>query len=157
MAGEAVEHTGGDWGVVFPASLPPDYARLPLDRLQELHATGALDAFARHPSQLYQAALEGVVMCAVLVWYSRRPRPRYAVSGLFGVLYGTFRFVAEFVREPDAHIGYLAGGWLTMGQVLSLPLVAVGVVLLLLSRRAPTLPVVPPPVEPQPAKPAKAG
>ena len=149
--------TGGDWGVVFPASLPPDYARLPLDRLQELHATGALDAFARHPSQLYQAALEGVVMCAVLVWYSRRPRPRYAVSGLFGVLYGTFRFVAEFVREPDAHIGYLAGGWLTMGQVLSLPLVAVGVVLLLLSRRAPTLPVVPPPVEPQPAKPAKAG
>ena len=84
-------------------------------------------------------------MCVVLVWYSRRPRPRYAVSGLFGVLYGTFRFLVEFVREPDAHIGYLAGGWLTMGQLLSLPLVAIGLVLLWCSRRAPTLPVVPPP------------
>ena len=149
--------TGGDWGVVFPASLPAEYARLPLDRLRELHASGALDAFARHPSQLYQALLEGVVMCVVLVWYSRRPRPRYAVSGLFGVLYGAFRFLVEFVREPDAHIGYLAGGWLTMGQLLSLPLVAIGLGLLWRSRRAPTLPVVPPPPRDDGAADAKAG
>jgi|SRR5688572_12501788 len=146
--------TGGGWGVVFPDGLPAQYAHLPMDQLRQLHASGALDAFARHPSQLYQAALEGLVMTVVLVWYSRRPRPRYAVSGLFGVLYGTFRFLVEFVREPDAHIGYLAGGWLTMGQVLSVPLVVVGVALLWLSRRAPTLPVVPPP--PTVAETAKA-
>jgi phosphatidylglycerol:prolipoprotein diacylglycerol transferase len=131
--------TGGDWGVVFPSSLPAEYARLPAEQLRELHASGALDAFARHPSQLYQAALEGLVMLAVLVWYSRKPRPRYAVSGLFAVLYGVFRFAVEFVREPDAHLGYLAFGWLTMGQVLSVPLIALGLFLLWLSRRAPTL------------------
>ena len=131
--------TGGSWGVVFPDSLPAEYARLPMDQLRALHETGALDRFARHPSQLYQMALEGVVMMAVLLLYSRKPRPRYAVSGLFALLYGTFRFLVEFVREPDAHLGYLAFGWLTMGQVLSLPLVALGLFLLWLSRRAPTL------------------
>ena len=78
-------------------------------------------------------------MFGVLWWFSRKPRPRYAVSGLFALLYGVFRFLVEFVREPDAHIGYLAFGWLTMGQVLSIPLVLVGVWLLWLSRRAPTL------------------
>ena len=131
--------TGGSWGVVFPDSLPAEYARLPMEQLRALHETGALDRFARHPSQLYQMALEGVVMMAVLLLYSRKPRPRYAVSGLFALLYGSFRFLVEFVREPDAHIGYLAFGWLTMGQVLSLPLVAVGLFLLWLSRRSPTL------------------
>ena len=131
--------TGGSWGVVFPDSLPAEYARLPMEQLRALHETGALDRFARHPSQLYQMALEGVVMMAVLLLYSRKPRPRYAVSGLFALLYGSFRFLVEFVREPDAHIGYLAFGWLTMGQVLSLPLVAVGLLLLWLSHRSPTL------------------
>ena len=131
--------TGGGWGVVFPDALPSDYARLPAEALRELHAQGALDGFARHPSQLYQAALEGLVMMVVLLWFSRRPRPRYAVSGLFALMYGLFRFAVEFVREPDAHLGYLAFGWLTMGQLLSLPLVAIGLLLLALSRRAPTL------------------
>jgi phosphatidylglycerol:prolipoprotein diacylglycerol transferase len=101
--------------------------------------SGALNAFARHPSQLYQAVLEGLVMFAVLVLYSRVPRPRYAVSGLFALMYGVFRFLVEFVRVPDANIGYLAFGWLTMGQLLSLPLVALGLFLLWLSRRAPVL------------------
>jgi len=78
----------------------------------------------------------------VLWWYSRKPRPRYAVSGVFALLYGVFRFAVEFVRVPDAQIGdhgYLAFGWLTMGQVLSLPLVALGLFFLWLSRRSPTL------------------
>ena len=131
--------TGGGWGVVFPDSLPAEFARLPMEQLRALHETGALDRFARHPSQLYQVALEGVVMMAVLLLYSRKPRPRYAVSGLFALLYGSFRLLVEFVREPDAHIGYLAFGWLTMGQVLSLPLVGVGLFLLWLSHRSPTL------------------
>jgi len=133
------KETGAGWGVVFPDSLPDDLARLPMEQLQALHQAGALDPFARHPSQLYQMVLEGVVMMAVLLLYSRKPRPRYAVSGLFALLYGCFRFLVEFVREPDAHLGYLAFGWLTMGQVLSLPLVALGLYLLWLSRRAPTL------------------
>lgn len=136
--------TGGDWGVVFPRTLPTEYATLPIERLRALHAQGALDAFARHPSQLYQAVLEGVVMAALVWWFSSRPRPRYAVGGLFALLYGLFRFLVEFVREPDAHLGYLAFGWLTMGQVLSLPLILLGLFWLWLSRRQPTL-------RPQPA------
>ncbi|HEX5755093.1 MAG TPA: prolipoprotein diacylglyceryl transferase [Arenimonas sp.] len=128
--------TGSDWGVVFPHSNLGDYTGMPMEYLRQLHAQGALDGFARHPSQLYQMLLEGVLMATVLLWYSRSPRPRYAVSGLFALLYGLCRFAVEFVREPDAHIGYLAFGWLTMGQLLSLPLLAFGLYLLWRSRRA---------------------
>jgi phosphatidylglycerol---prolipoprotein diacylglyceryl transferase len=142
--------TGGDWGVVFPRALPPELAMLDPAALRAEFEAGGLAQFARHPSQLYQVALEGVLLFAVLWWFSRRPRPRYAVAGLFALLYGLFRFAVEFVREPDAHIGYLAFGWLTMGQLLSLPLVALGLVLLWLSRRAPT-------VQPRPAPAAEAG
>ena len=80
----------------------------------------------RHPSQLYEALLEGVVLFIVLNWFSRQSPPRMAVSGLFLVLYGTFRFAVEFVRLPDAHLGYLAFGWLTMGQILSFPMILLG-------------------------------
>lgn len=131
--------TGGDGGVVFPGSLPEPWYSMPPEALRSAWESGALDAYARYPSQLYQAALEGLALFVLLWWFSRRPRGRYAVSGLFALLYGVFRILVEFVREPDAHIGYLAFGWLTMGQVLSLPLVALGVFLLWLSRRAPTL------------------
>lgn len=129
--------TQAGWGVVFPTD--PRLAGWSAEQLQAQFASGALDAYARHPSQLYQACLEGLVMFVVLWWYSSTPRPRYAVSGLFALLYGVFRFAVEFVRVPDADIGYIAFGWLTMGQVLSLPLVALGVLLLWRSRRAPTL------------------
>jgi len=81
---------------------------------------------ARHPSQLYELALEGIALFAILWLYSRRPRPVGAVSGLFLLCYGLFRFAVEFVREPDAHLGYLAFGWVTMGQVLSLPMILIG-------------------------------
>ena len=94
-------------------------------------------ALPRHPSQLYEFALEGVVLFTVLWLYSRKPRPVGAVSGLFLILYGAFRFFVEFVREPDGHIGYLAFGWLTMGQVLSLPMLIAGVWLLGLALRRP--------------------
>jgi phosphatidylglycerol:prolipoprotein diacylglycerol transferase len=130
--------TGAGWGVVFPRADLGPYSNLPVEELRKLHASGALDAFARHPSQLYQAFLEGLVMMAVLLWYSRRARPRYAVSGLFALLYGVFRILVEFVRVPDQQIGYLFGtGWVTEGQLLSLPLIAVGLGLLWLSRRSP--------------------
>jgi phosphatidylglycerol:prolipoprotein diacylglycerol transferase len=127
------------WAVIFPKALPPEIANLGMPRLRELAQQGALEPFARHPSQLYEALLEGVVMFTVLYLYSRKPRPRYAVSGLFALMYGCFRFAIEFVRVPDAQLGYLAFGWLTMGQILSLPIIATGVILFWLSRRAPTL------------------
>src|SRR5690606_17314448 len=132
------------WGVVFPRVLPEPFASMDPAALRAQFESGALDAYARHPSQLYQAVLEGLAMFAVLWWFSSRPRPRYAVAGMFALLYGAFRFAVEFVREPDAHIGYLAGGWLTMGQVLSVPLVALGLGLLWASRRAPVLRPAPP-------------
>ncbi|MBV7563276.1 prolipoprotein diacylglyceryl transferase [Pseudomonas sp. sia0905] len=80
----------------------------------------------RHPSQLYQFALEGVALFVILWIYSRKPRPTMAVSGLFAVCYGIFRFIVEFVRVPDAQLGYLAWGWLTMGQVLCVPMILAG-------------------------------
>jgi phosphatidylglycerol:prolipoprotein diacylglycerol transferase len=84
------------------------------------------EQLARHPSQLYQFALEGVALFTILWFYSRKPRPTMAVSGMFAACYGVFRFIVEFVRVPDAQLGYLAGGWLTMGQVLCVPMVLGG-------------------------------
>ena len=84
----------------------------------------------RHATQLYEAALEGLLLFVLLWWFTSRPRPRLAPSGLFLVLYGGARILIEFWREPDAQIGYLAGGWVTMGQLLSLPMLIVGLILL---------------------------
>lgn len=97
--------TDTSWAMVFPT----DPYQLP-----------------RHPSMLYEFALEGVVLFLVLWIYSRKPRPAATVTGLFGVGYGLSRILVEFYREPDAHLGYLAFDWLTMGQLLSLPLVLAG-------------------------------
>lgn len=85
---------------------------------------------ARHPSQLYEAALEGLVLFAILWWFSSKPRPRMAVSGVFLVGYGCFRFFLEFFRQPDAFLGFVAFGWMTMGQVLSAPMIIFGALLL---------------------------
>ena len=95
------------------------------------------DGLPRHPSQLYEAALEGVALFVIVWLFSAKPRPTMAVSGAFALTYGTFRFLVEFVRQPDLQLGYLAWGWLTMGQVLSLPLIGVGIVLLHLAYRRP--------------------
>jgi phosphatidylglycerol:prolipoprotein diacylglycerol transferase len=81
----------------------------------------------RHPSQLYQAALEGAALFVILWLFARKPRPTASVSGLFLICYGLFRILVEFVREPDPQLGYLAFGWLTMGQVLSVPMILFGV------------------------------
>ncbi|MDO6514932.1 MULTISPECIES: prolipoprotein diacylglyceryl transferase [unclassified Neptuniibacter] len=106
--------TDQPWGVVFPRA-----GNLP-----------------RHPSQLYEFVLEGVVLFVLLWWFSSKPRPRMAVSGLFLLLYGIFRSMVEFVREPDEHIMFLAFDWLTMGQLLSLPMIILGAFLLLWSKRS---------------------
>lgn len=93
-----------------------------------------VDGTARHASQLYEAALEGVVLFVVLWWFGRRTRPVRAVSGLFLLLYGVFRCAIEFIRVPD-HGEYLAFGWLTYGQVYSLPMIVAGLILLVLAYR----------------------
>ena len=90
-----------------------------------------------HPNQLYEALGEGALLFVLLWWFSNRPRPRMAVSALFLIGYGCFRFLIEFVRMPDVQLGYLAGGWLTMGQLLSLPMIIVGLVLMVLAYRRP--------------------
>ncbi|MGH8271351.1 MAG: prolipoprotein diacylglyceryl transferase [Gammaproteobacteria bacterium] len=88
-----------------------------------------------HPSQLYELILEGIVLFVICWWFSAKPRPRMAVSGVFALGYGVFRFAVEFVRLPDPQLGYIAFGWLTMGQILSLPLIAAGIILLALAYR----------------------
>jgi phosphatidylglycerol---prolipoprotein diacylglyceryl transferase len=95
----------------------------------------------RHPSQLYEFALEGVALFVILWLYSARPRPAGAVSGLFLLCYGIFRFFVEFFRVPDAQLGYLALGWVTMGQILSLPMIAFGIGLLIWSYKRSAQPV----------------
>ncbi|NPD32217.1 prolipoprotein diacylglyceryl transferase [Berryella wangjianweii] len=103
--------TDAPWGVVFG---------------------GAAGMVARHPTQLYEATLEGIVLFAVLMVLAHRApwRPRGLFLGAFLTLYGCARFAVEFVRLPDEQLGYLYGGWLTMGQVLSVPLVLAGVALI---------------------------
>ncbi len=96
----------------------------------------------RHPSQIYEALLEGLCLFVILWWFSARPRPLMAVSGLFLSGYGLFRFAVEFVREPDAQLGYIGYDWglewLTMGQVLCLPMILAGMALLVFARRRKT-------------------
>ena len=104
------------WGVIFP---DPRAGHIP-----------------RHPSQLYEAALEGAVLFAVLWMLSSQPQPRGRMTGLFLAGYGLFRFAVEFVRQPDGQLGYIAFGWLTMGQALSLPMILVGLWLLRREDRA---------------------
>ena len=93
------------WGMVFPF----------------------VDAQPRHPSMLYEFLLEGVLFFIILWLFSSRPRPTMAVSGIYLICYGVFRFAVEFVREPDAHLGYLAFGWFTMGHLLTIPMLLCGV------------------------------
>ena len=106
--------TGLPWGMVFPKA----------------------DELSRHPSQLYQLALEGVVLFVALWLFSSRPRRRGQVTGLFLLGYGLFRFMVEFVREPDSHLGFIALNWMTMGQLLTLPMIAIGVWLLLIRKES---------------------
>lgn len=108
--------TDQSWGVIFPR---------------------AGDALARHPSQLYEFVLEGVVLFMVLWFYSAKPRPKMAVSGMFLLCYGLFRSSVEFFRQPDVQLGYVALDWLTMGQLLSLPMIVLGAVLVGLAYRKP--------------------
>lgn len=86
----------------------------------------------RYPSQLFELALEGIALFVILWLFSMKPRPRFAVSGLFLVCYGSFRFFCEFFRQPDPQYGYFAWNWLTMGQILSFPMIIAGIISLII-------------------------
>jgi len=95
----------------------------------------AAGGIPRHPSQLYQAALEGLALFVILWLFSKKPRPTMAVSGLFLIGYGSFRIIAEFFRTPDAQLGFIAFDWLTMGQLLSVPMLLAGGLFMFLAYR----------------------
>ena len=101
------------WGMVFPAA----------------------DKLTRHPNPLYEALLEGFVLFIILWWFSSKPRARMSTIAVFFIGYGLFRFMIEFVRVPDAHLGYIAWDWLTMGQILTLPIIMTGLILIWLVRK----------------------
>ena len=100
------------WGVIFPGEI-----------------------LARHPSSLYQAFMEGVVLFAVMWLYASVRRPHMAISGLFLLSYGIIRCFTEIFRQPDSHIGFLMLERLTMGQLLSLPMALIGLMILIISYR----------------------
>jgi len=99
-----------------------------------------VNGVALHPSQLYEAALEGLALFVIMWWFTSRPRYRWAPSGLFLVCYGVFRIAVEFVRVPDENRGYLLLDWVTMGQLLSLPMIVFGLAMLAIAyaRREPS-------------------
>lgn len=101
--------TSVPWGMVFPKDP---------------------ELLVRHPSQLYQMFFEGFVLFAILFWFSRKPRLRGVMSGLFLLVYGCVRFAVEFVRQPDAHLNFVAFGWMTRGQQLCIPMILFGVALI---------------------------
>ena len=153
------------WAMIFPHASAEDHAyafggmiegsklQFPAHPLWQATYQQFGGHLPRQPSELYEFLLEGVVMFTVLWVFSIKPRHRYAVSGLFALMYGVFRFGVEFVRLPDPQLGYLLHtGWLTMGQVQSIPLIIVGLLLLWMSRRAPV--VQPQPVEVKATSPA---
>ena len=94
-----------------------------------------VDGVPLHASQLYEALLEGLALFVILWWFTAKPRPRWAPSGLFLLCYGVFRFGVEFVRVPDANRGYLFLDWVTMGQILSFPMIVAGLWMLAVAYR----------------------
>lgn len=105
--------TNVPWAVVFPNS----------------------DGQPRHPSQLYEFGLEGIALFIFLWWYASKPRPKGCVSAMFLIGYAVCRLIAECFRQPDAHIGFIAFNWLTMGQLLSIPMLVAGLWLLRWAKR----------------------
>jgi phosphatidylglycerol---prolipoprotein diacylglyceryl transferase len=115
--------TDSVFGMIYPCAAPAIRQINPL-------CIGEWESFARHPSALYQAFTEGLVLFVIVWLFSSRPRPMGMVSGVFLASYGVLRFSTEFFRTPDAHLGFVVLDWMTMGQVLSIPLIIIGILLI---------------------------
>jgi phosphatidylglycerol---prolipoprotein diacylglyceryl transferase len=121
--------TDSPLGIVYPCHAVRDI---------DPTCTGMWEDFTRYPSPLFQAFAEGIVLFAIVWLYSAKPRRAGTVSGVFLMAYGALRFTTEWFRQPDAQLGFIAMNWLTMGQLLSLPMIAVGIVLYVYARRRAT-------------------
>ncbi len=123
-----VSHSQVPWLMGFPRAVDEDQQLLLTqpDLVPLAHQVGGLTLLPRHPSQLYEALLEGLVLFGVLWWFSSSPRPRMAVSALFLLGYGLARFTVELFRQPDADQGFILLGWMTKGQILTLPMIVIG-------------------------------
>jgi len=124
LPGRATESA---FGMIYPCAADAIRAINPL-------CTGQWETFARHPSPLYQAFTEGLVLFAIVWLVSARPRSVGVVSGVFLACYGALRFITEFFRQPDMHLGFIAFDWLTMGQLLSLPMFLAGILIVFYAR-----------------------
>ncbi len=124
------------WAMIFPDSLPVHLqaANMPEGAWQELYEQGQLAAFARHPSTLYEAFGEGLVTFFVVWIVANKAKRRGTVSAAFLLSYGITRFIVEFFREPDANRGYIAFEWMTMGHLLTLPIIGFGIWILISKR-----------------------
>ncbi|VEG14000.1 prolipoprotein diacylglyceryl transferase [Moraxella cuniculi] len=133
-----VSQANASYLMYFPQAADADFQLLQAEpSLQSLASNiGGYLLLPRHPSQLYQAATEGVLLFVLLWWFSAKPRPRYAVSALFLLGYGISRFITEFFRQPD--VGYqLIFGWMSKGQLYSVPMIVAGVILMIMAYRKP--------------------
>ncbi|OIV47022.1 prolipoprotein diacylglyceryl transferase [Sodalis sp. TME1] len=132
--------TDTPWAMLFPGSREEDLALLPANpQWQALFERYGV--LPRHPSQIYEMLLEGVVLFIILNLFIRKPRPIGSVSGLFLICYGAFRILVEFFRQPDAQLG-LFSGVISMGQILSLPMILAGVIMMVWAyRRRPQQPM----------------
>ncbi|MBU9357466.1 prolipoprotein diacylglyceryl transferase [Burkholderia multivorans] len=134
-----VTDPGAPWAMLFPGAMRDDAAWLPKhpELVEKWHLADVFMQYQmlpRHPSQLYEIALEGIALFFVLFFFARKPRPMGAVSALFLIGYGLARFTVEFAREPDDFLGLLALG-LSMGQWLSLPMIVAGITLMVWAYR----------------------
>jgi len=124
--------------MLFPGSRAEDAALLPSHpQWQSIFDTYGV--LPRHPSQLYELVLEGIVLFIILNLYIRKPRPMGAVSGLFLIGYGAFRIIVEFFRQPDAQFTGTWVQYISMGQILSIPMIVAGIIMMVWAyrRRAP--------------------
>lgn len=121
--------TDTPWAMLFPSSRAEDVALAAADP-QLLPILNQYGVLPRHPSQLYELLLEGVVLFIILNLFIRKPRPMGAVSGLFLIGYGVFRIIVEAFRQPDAQLG-LFDGVISMGQILSVPMVVAGIIMMI--------------------------
>jgi phosphatidylglycerol---prolipoprotein diacylglyceryl transferase len=126
--------TQAPWGfIVDPATLHPSQQAEALRMCERFNIDPCV--LHVHASQLYEGVLEGLVVFAILWIYTAKPRPQLAPGGLFLLCYGVFRFAVEFVRVPDENRGYLIFDWVTMGQILSTPMIVAGLVMLIIAYR----------------------
>ncbi|CNI12876.1 prolipoprotein diacylglyceryl transferase [Yersinia aldovae] len=128
--------TDTPWAMLFPTSRSEDIAMVAADPAKWQAIFNQYGVLPRHPSQLYEMILEGVVLFIILNLFIRKPRPMGSVSGLFLIGYGVFRIVVEYFRQPDAQLG-LFDGVISMGQLLSVPMILAGIIMMIWAYRRP--------------------